>query len=281
MEKNIYLIGDTGEYNLHTYQIFNNINNDCSEDDCIIMLGDNFYPTGINSEYNYKWTCIKDIKLKIPIYPVMGNHDYLSIDPYAQFKHTTICKDYQWNMYNFYYSITVNNCDIFFIDTQILQPNYTNLNEKYMDSILYNFHNVRKNMINWLNLELSKSNRRKIVVGHYPLATVGIYKNNKVLYDILIPIFTKYNVELYISGHEHSLQINNILDKDTNKPLLKQLVSGSGSSIYNYFSHVENTDNYIKFLCHGHIKLTTYTTNSNIEITIIDEKNNILHTEII
>ena len=76
---------------------------------------------------------------------------------------------------------------------------------------------------------ISYSNNTKFVVGHYPITSLGIYGINKKLFLILFPIFKKYNVSYYISGHDHNLQIVDIYSKDYS---LKQIVSAGSSSLY-------------------------------------------------
>ena len=166
MEKSIYLVGDSGEYNEHTYNIFNTINKDCKKDDSLVLLGDNFYPSGVISEKDKSWNNIRMINNKIPIYPILGNHDYI-MNPYAQIRHRS--SEYRWCFPFFYYQVTINNFDLFFIDTCILQPNYSNLTEKILESKIHNYKRERQDMLDWLVNGLSKSTRRKIVLGHYPI----------------------------------------------------------------------------------------------------------------
>ena len=65
---------------------------------------------------------------------------------------------------------------------------------------------LQKEQINWLENKLKQNNNIKIVHGHYPIFTMGVYQRCKELSKILIPIFKKYNVQYYISGHEHNIQ---------------------------------------------------------------------------
>jgi predicted MPP superfamily phosphohydrolase len=267
MEKSIYLVGDSGEYNEHTYNIFNTINKDCKKDDSLVLLGDNFYPYGVSSEKDKLWKNISKINSKLPIYPILGNHDYL-MNPYAQIRHRS--SKYKWCFPFFYYKLTINNFDLFFIDTCILQPNYSNLTEEILDSKIHNYKQEREDMINWLVNGLSKSTRRKIVLGHYPIVSVGLYGFNLELYKMLIDIFKKYNVEMYVSGHDHNLQIHNV---KTDNYTFKHLVSGSASSIYK----CNNTNNI--FFKHGYIKLVT-DYSQQLQIIFYDEYGSKIYSEI-
>ena len=277
MEKNIYLLGDIGYYNEHTYNIFKSINHDSKKGDCLVLLGDNFYPSGVISENGKSWENIRKAKIKIPIFPILGNHDYL-LNPYAQIRHTS--DDYKWSFPYFYYKVTVNNYDLFLIDTCILQPNYSNITEDIMNKKIVNYENERIEMIKWLEHELKKSKNKKIVIGHYPIISLGIYGVNNDLFSMLIDLFEKYNVLAYISGHDHNLQIHSVKNNCSNYQL-KHMVSGSGSGIYNYSSFKLEDDNKNIFYKNGFIKLVTNQKEEKLKILIMDEYCNVVHSELL
>ena len=58
---------------------------------------------------------------------------------------------------------------LFFIDTCILQPNYSNLTEDILKSRVFQYENEKRDMMKWLEFELEKSRNKKIVLGHYPI----------------------------------------------------------------------------------------------------------------
>ena len=59
----IYLIGDIGGYTNITKKLFNNISKDSSNNDIIILLGDNFYPNGITDISDNKWKNFNDLNI--------------------------------------------------------------------------------------------------------------------------------------------------------------------------------------------------------------------------
>ena len=67
--------------------------------------------------------------------------------------------------------------------------------------------------INWLVDSMKEEHEKcrwKIVLGHYPLISAGFYKDCTTLEEYrakLIPIFASFNVNMYISGHDHTSQI--------------------------------------------------------------------------
>ena len=71
-----------------------------------ISTGDNFYPSGVISEWDPLWRysyedIYTDFRLQWDWYPVLGNHDYKS-NPEAQVKYSQISR--RWRMPSRYYS---------------------------------------------------------------------------------------------------------------------------------------------------------------------------------
>lgn len=83
----------------------------------------------------------------------------------------------------------------------------------------------------WLETALqaaSKETKWKIVVGHHPAYTVGPRINHShtaLVRETLGGIFKKYGIDLYLSGHEHSLQHLKV------DGFPHQFVSGAGSAL--------------------------------------------------
>ncbi|MEO0334224.1 MAG: metallophosphoesterase, partial [Bacteroidota bacterium] len=79
----------------------------------------------------------------------------------------------------------------------------------------------------WLESALARSSAKwKIVVGHHPVYSSSPFHGNAdELIDAFVPLFKQYQVDLYLSGHEHDLQLH--------KPLgsTYYLVSGAGSEV--------------------------------------------------
>ena len=277
MERIVYLLGDIGYFNEHTYNIFNVINNECTNKDCLVLLGDNFYPNGVVNESDKEWEKIEKANLKLPIYPILGNHDHLG-NSYAQIRHKS--NKYKWNFPYFYYKLSINNFDFFLIDTCFAQPDYSNVSNDIMSRKIVNFKNEKAEMMKWLEYELSKSKKNKIVIGHYPMISLGIYGINQQLFTTFIDLFEKYNVKTYISGHDHNLQIHTIKNNCTNYQI-KHLVSGAGSSIYEHRSFPLDKDNDNIFFRNGFIKLVISGKSNQLKVVFVDEHGIELHSEII
>jgi tartrate-resistant acid phosphatase type 5 len=191
----------------------------------IVSTGDNFYPKGVISEHDPLWhfsfeNVYTSHSLQTDWYAVLGNHDY-GEDPDAQVRYSKVSR--RWKMPARYYSKEVSlgkekgKALFLMIDTmQILDQDDKEGARKHLD---------------WIKSTLQQASsdvKWKIVVGHHPAYTVGPrIKNNDTMAmrAALTRIFEEYRVDVYLSGHEHSLQHL--------KPegFAHQFVSGAGSSL--------------------------------------------------
>lgn len=183
----------------------------------IISTGDNFYPSGVISEHDplFKYS-FEDIytafSLQWDWYPILGNHDYKS-NPDAQVAYSKISR--RWKMPARYYAkkFPINGDKsqqvlIVFMDTNPLIPEFYS-NAEYGPNVKGQDTTAQKK---WLNKVLSDSDpeiKWKIVVGHHPMFTGGSRTNTydtKAIRNTLKPVLDKYDVDVYLSGHEHSMQ---------------------------------------------------------------------------
>ena len=236
MLKNIYLLGDIGYYGKKLKHCVNNIKKNLNINDAIVLLGDNFYPCGLSHKNDNKINEFKKIfnDINVPIYSILGYHDYM-LNPRAQINLPI------WNMNDFYYKKSFENVDLYFMDTILFDIDELVPIEKIEEVHNDTIHNITLKQLKWFVHELKKEiNKPKIVFGHYPIVTNGFYhKRMDVLYSLFIDIFEKYNVQLYISGHEHNIQY--IKHKINNNYTLDQIIIGSSSQKRNN-SYVENND---------------------------------------
>lgn len=171
----------------------------------LIFLGDNFYPAGVEGVHDKQWIMYEKNFGKNPSYAIVGNHDYLG-NVNAQISYSMFSNS--WNMPALFYDIIQESCHLIFLDTASLAPKTT----RYLTEIMgKSFNHVQKNFVHtqllWLHHVLSRSKSPiKIVFGHYPIFSGGFHGNNQELIDILLPILQKYNVTMYMCGHDHSLQ---------------------------------------------------------------------------
>lgn len=249
--QSIYILGDIGYFGRPLTRLIDIFRINVSlNDNRVILLGDNFYPEGIKEKDDNQWKLYESAFRDVPykrINAVMGNHDYMG-DPKLQLS----SKYFENN--EFYYKRSFLNFDLFFLDTVILYSGHCYISKDIIENVHGESASIlKKRQLKWLTDELEKSTnngRRKIVFGHYPIISNGFYFDQvKPLYKTLIPIFEKFRIDAYISGHEHNIQyIKREISKDY---VFHQFIMGSSSEnrqneVYNPFHNdfFDNTDTY-------------------------------------
>jgi len=226
MDPGCYFLGDIGCLNDNLNSIVGQIKTNFRLGEKIFLLGDNFYNKGVETTNDILWEFYKNIFNPIKyqnIYSVLGNHDYEG-NPYAQ-----LTSSYMMNK-DFYYKYKFSvKTEFFLLDTVQLHENHCKINAVDM----FRVHNksykeLEEKQLNWLKQSLKESSAlHKIVLGHYPLVSNGLYNQSLApMYDKLMPIFQKYNVRAYICGHEHNIQYINI---NENYYRFNQFIVGSSS----------------------------------------------------
>lgn len=217
---NFLVMGDWGRNGAdHQKQVAEQMGKTASDNKAqfIIAAGDNFYPSGVISEWDPLWKySFEDIytafSLQWDWYVVLGNHDYKS-NPDAEVAYTKISR--RWKMPARYYSKkffingdTSNVVLIAFIDTNPLIPEFYK-NAEYGPNVRTQDSTKQKKWLEKVLSDKSPNIKWKIVVGHHPMFTGS---NRTESYDIrairysLKPVFDRYKVDAYLAGHDHSLQ---------------------------------------------------------------------------
>jgi len=185
--------------------------------DLVLLLGDNFYRSGADSLADVRWhtefeSAFSGPHLQVPFYAVLGNHDHHG-DPDVEIEYTK--HSTRWRMPARWYTFVRElpgggEVQFFALDTQAVHKGES-------------FAGLR--LQSWLEDELKKSKARwKIVFGHHPALSNGVHGGTDELVEDIAPLFEEYGVDLYLSGHDHDLQIL----KSSAGWL--QVVSGTGSS---------------------------------------------------
>jgi hypothetical protein len=178
-------LGDTGTGTTSQYQVATGIKRFCNKYDCHfgLLLGDNIYPIGIKTPDDRQMIDkfekpYKDLSFKF--YPVLGNHDH-----YGSWLSQVKYRSEKWHIPSRFYKLNTLHADLFGIDTQ-----------KFGDD-----------QIKWLDQELPKSTKWKIVFGHHPVYSNGAHGDTSYMKKKLLPIMKKHNVDFYLAGHDHNLEI--------------------------------------------------------------------------
>ena len=137
--------------------------------DLAITLGDNFYPAGIASPTDERWQHEFERlygPMRIPFFASLGNHDWVLADsPAAEILHSS--KSDGWRMPALRYSFVAGPVQFFALDTNL----------------------VSRAELDWLDAELERSTARwKVVYGHHPILSAGVYGDDSTLRDSLMPI---------------------------------------------------------------------------------------------
>jgi tartrate-resistant acid phosphatase type 5 len=201
---NVLVFGDSGMGDKNQYAVAAGMRAACERDGCGLglMLGDNFYDGGVTSTYDPQFISKFEkpySPLNIVFHPVLGNHDYAEEilgreliykklgygNTDAQIEYTQ--KSRLWHMPSKYYTFTHADAQFFALDT-------TRFDAK---------------QLRWLETELARSTALwKVVYGHHPLRSDGVHGDTTLLVEFALPLFCKYGVHFYLSGHDHSLQLH-------------------------------------------------------------------------
>lgn len=181
--------------------------------DMILLLGDNFYYDGVRSvddpRFNQTYHKTFDDKQRnlknTPMFAQTGNHDYHR-NVSAQILYTQV--DDRWTFPDYFYQIDHpalkdNSIEIYMIDTMNLR------NEKSKDLDDQKFvDELKAKQLAWLEESLAKSTADFVIVaGHHPVVSVAEHGSTSQLVDELKPILEKYQVNFYLCGHDHNLQL--------------------------------------------------------------------------
>ena len=151
--------------------------------DLAILAGDNIYNDGeiekINAVFERPYQPL--LQQGVKFHACLGNHDIRTANGDPQVSYAN------FNMKGRFYTFDREEVQFFVLDTN---------------------HNADwKTQLPWLEQELSRSVAKwKVVFGHHPIYSSGIYGSNPEFIKILTPLFQKHRVQLYINGHEHNYE---------------------------------------------------------------------------
>lgn len=177
--------------------------------DAIVLTGDNFYPCGVTSERDPRWSVNLPLtSIGVPVFPVLGNHDFCGrADPDAQVRATGVIAN--WRFPARQYALRTHVADFAFVDTTPFVKGKGNAVEPAIRTVL-----------------TGSKRRWQVVVGHHPLFSSGYHgyfpRDDVAKMRTLIPALRETGTDLYICGHDHHVEL--IMGR------MLHLVSGAGSS---------------------------------------------------
>jgi hypothetical protein len=178
-------VGDVGTGDHHQYAIAKTIScySHANPFPLLLLTGDNIYEFGeiakINRTFEIPYQNL--LRQKIQFYAAIGNHDVLTNNGIDEINYQ------DFNMQGRYYTFTQKNVQFFALDTNPEAP--------------------WSKQLSWLDTNLSKSTKPwKIVFGHHPIYSSGEHGTNLNLVDRLTPLLSRYEVQLYLNGHDHNYE---------------------------------------------------------------------------
>ena len=160
--------------------------------DLVIMAGDNIYNDGdlskVEATFQRPYSAL--LQAGVPFHAVLGNHDIRTAngDPQVAYR--------PFGMAGRWYNLRRGPVEFFMLDT--------NMNANWGQQLP------------WLRSSLAASKAPwKVVVGHHPIYSAGLYGDDRDAQARLGPLFKKYGVQLYINGHEHDYERTKMIDGTT------------------------------------------------------------------
>ncbi|WDE10605.1 metallophosphoesterase [Thalassomonas haliotis] len=201
--------------------------------DGIIHTGDIFYPNGLDSadhdDTYSKFTAVYQGISPLPWYLVAGNHEH---DGSIQALTTFAAGFESLHFPGLYYLKTLAKAGI---NWQV--------NLLATDTTPFTFGLVQAGQLAWLQNQLSaRENQLNLVIGHHPIFSNGTHGDTEELQGSFYRLLQQYRVPLYLSGHEHNLQLL------ASKEAVNFLVSGGGGA---GLSEVSCGDNLYANKSHG------------------------------
>lgn len=171
--------------------------------DLVVLGGDNIYPSGDMAliESMFRKPYAELLAAGVPFHAVLGNHDIRTANGAPQVAYAP------FGMGGRFYNLRRGPVEFFMLDT--------NANADWT------------RQLSWLRSALAKSTAAwKIVVGHHPIYSSGLYGNDPGLRARLVPMMRAHGVQLYINGHEHNYERSVPIDGIT-----YLVVGGGGASL--------------------------------------------------
>ncbi|MEI7664432.1 MAG: metallophosphoesterase [Synechococcaceae cyanobacterium ELA263] len=157
--------------------------------DLVIMAGDNIYDEGdlkrVEATFTRPYRAL--LQAGVPFHAVLGNHDIRSGNGDPQINYPPFGMKGRW------YTVRQGPVEFFMLDT--------NVNAAW------------QHQLPWLKRALASSTAAwKVVVGHHPIRSSGLYGDDPVAIARLVPWMRRHGVQLYINGHDHNYERSKPID---------------------------------------------------------------------
>lgn len=213
--------------------------------EALFFLGDNWYdglPDGAKSQ---RWVTqfekmYPSSVFPGPAYALLGNHDYQFIPSsvnkveaeleYARIGRAEDGNQTRWTLPARWYTFDLP------AHKPLMRCIVLDSNMPFADGTSRHGQNFtltpqqRDEQLQWFEAELKKPRTTPFltVMAHHPIYSNGPHGDQQALIRDWDPLLRKYNVDLYLAGHDHDLQVLQFQDH----PTIHFLSGGGGASLY-------------------------------------------------
>jgi hypothetical protein len=187
-----------------------------------ILLGDNAYQDGTDSEYQSKFFNIykNDLLKKYPVFPAPGNHDYHDTDltaKHAQETHETAY--YQnFSMPTAGESGGVPSHSQAFYSFDIGNIHFLSLDSYGKEENSYRLYDTIGPQVQWIKKDLAANKNKGWVIAfwHHPPYTMGSHNSDKEeelvkIRENFISIIEQAGVDVVLNGHSHGYERSRLM----------------------------------------------------------------------
>jgi acid phosphatase type 7 len=207
-------LGDCGSGYPEQYNLKKAINYyNQSHLDGILLLGDNAYENGLETEYQNKFFDVLKTDFFFPytcIYPAPGNHDYAN--------NTALAQNHSIPYYDIFKTPQLGELGgLASNHKEFYSFNYGNIHFISLDSYgiesgSYHLWDTLGPQYQWLKQDLQQDHSLwKIVYFHHPPYTMGTHNSDTEndliqIREHITPLLEKYGVDLVLNGHSHNYE---------------------------------------------------------------------------
>jgi tartrate-resistant acid phosphatase type 5 len=245
---NLLMVGDWG-YDDHTAQSIvaagmrDYTRQHAVNTEALLMLGDNWYGALEGGATSPRWQTQFELMYPSSVFPgpaysILGNHDYQrwpdsKVEAELEYARTGKSggSPTRWTMPSRWYRFEFPTAKplITFIALDSNMPFAEGKSEHGRDITLT--PQEQRDQLAWLEDELRRPRTTPflVVMGHHPVYSDGPHGDHPILVRDWDPLFRKYNVHIYLAGHDHDLQHLEF----ARHPTSFFMSGGGGADLYN------------------------------------------------
>jgi hypothetical protein len=166
----------------------------------MLLAGDNFYVplSGIDDP---TWQTLFEkmydpVRMPMPFYVALGNHDYEDHKAQTELEYAKVHPESRWKLPDHWYRVDFP-ADHPLVSLLVLDSNKDNLSADQWSQ-----------QLTWLETQLAKPRNGAwmMAMAHHTIFSNGAHGDNGVLMTDWGTLFKKYNLDIYLCGHDHDLQ---------------------------------------------------------------------------